>query len=173
MANTAVLIRQRIQDSARRANYTLYGDGTAQTFDLQHENVQSASAFVGIGSPPTAWSATGCTFNAGGFVDFSGVISAQTAFNVRYVYNVWSDDVIGEYITAGGSVLGAALLCAYDLLADNVRRSRWMAANGAQYDNIQAGQYVKDMISAFKEEMREDATQYGAMTSWAENQGSY
>lgn len=173
MANTALLVRQRIQDSAHRANYTLYGDGTAQTFDLQHENVQSASAFVGIGSPPTGWSATGCAFNAGGFVDFSGVISAQTAFNVRYVYNVWSDEVIGEYITAGGGVLGAALQCAYDLLYDNVKRNQWMAANGATFNNVQAGTYVKDIISALKEEMREDATQYGAMASWSETQSDY
>lgn len=173
MANTAQLVRQRIQDSARRADYTLYGDGTANSYGLQHENIQSATAFVGIGNPPTAWSATGCTFNAGGFVDFSATISAQTAFNVRYVYNVWSDDTIGEYITAGGGVIGAALQCAYDLLFDNVKRSRWMAANGAQYDNMQAGAYVKDIISALRHEMEEEATQYGAMTSWAENQGDY
>ena len=170
---SADYVRQRVQDSARRANYTLYGDGTAQTFDLQHENIQSATAFVGIGSPPTAWSATGGAFNAGGFVDFSGVVSANSAFNVRYVFNVWSDEVISAYIANNGGVLGASLQCAYDLLYDNVKRSRWMAANGSQFDNLQAGNYVKDIISAIKEEMQEESVFGGSMASWAETQGDY
>lgn len=170
---SADLVRQRVQDITQRADYTLYGDGTANSYGLQHTNIQSASAFVGIGSPPTAWSATGCTFDATGFVQFSATISANTAFNVRYVYNVWSDDVIGQYITAGGDVIGAALLCAYDLLFDNAKRSRWMGAQGAQYDNMQAGNFVKDMISALKEEQFEAASQGGQFNSWAETQQDY
>lgn len=169
---SAQLVRQRVQDYPQFANTTYYGDGTATRHMLPHTNLTSASAFVAPGG--TAWSATaGATFNLTGYVDFSSVIPTQTAFRVEYVYTVWGDDVIDEYISAAGSVLGAALKCAYDLQFDNVKRSRWMAANGASYDNIQAGAYVKDIIAGIKEEMMVDNAQYGAMTSWAENQGDW
>lgn len=171
MANTAQLVRQRIQDFLQYEDTTYYGDGTATRHKLPHVNLQSGSAWVAPAG--NAWVATGATFNVTGYMDFANVVSAQTAFRVAYVHSVWSDDVIGEYVTAGGGINGATLQCAYDLLFDNVKRSRWMAANGAQYDNIQAGQFAKDIISAIKAEMFEEATQYGAMTSWAENQGDY
>jgi hypothetical protein len=171
MANTAQLVRQRVQDFPQPIDDTYYGDGTANRYKFAYTNFVSASAFVAPGA--TAWSATGATFNVSGYVDFANAISANTAFRIVGVQSVWSDEMIGEYITAGGGVLGAALQCAYDLLYDNVKRSRWMAANGAQYDNMQAGAYVKDIISAIKAEMFEEATQYGAMTSWAENQGEW
>lgn len=171
MANTAQLVRQRIQDFPQPIDDTYYGDGTANRYKFGYTNLVSASAFVAPAG--NAWVATGATFNVSGYVDFANAISAQTAFRVVGVQSVWSDEVIGEYITAGGGVLGAALQCAYDLLFDNVKRSRWMAANGAQYDNMQAGAYVKDIISAIKEEMTEEAVQYGAFNSWSETQQDY
>lgn len=163
------MVRQRVNDMPQPASDTYYGDGTASRFRLPHANLTTATASVAPGG--TAWSATGATFNVSGRVDFSGVISANSAFLVEYVWSIWSDSVIDEYISANGSVLGAALQCAYDLQFDNVKRSRWMAANGAQYDNIQAGAYVKDIISGIKAEMMEDAVNYGALASWAETQG--
>ena len=169
--SSASLVRQRIQDFPQPIDDTYYGDGTATRHRLPHVNLQSGSAWV---SPAgNAWVATGGTFNVTGYVDFANVVSAQSAFRVAYVHSVWSDDTIGEYITAGGGVLGASLQCAYDLLYDNVKRSRWMAANGSQYDNMQAGQFVKDIISAIKEEMQEESVFGGSMASWAETQGDY
>lgn len=166
---SADYVRQRIQDPLVYEDATYYGDGTANRYKLPHVNLQSGSAWVAPGA--TAWSATGATFNVTGYVDFANAISAQTAFRVAYVHSVWSDETISGYLSAG--ISGAMLQCAYDLLYDNMKRSRWMAANGAQYDNMQAGQFAKDIISAIKDEMREEATQYGSMASWAETQGEY
>lgn len=170
--SSASLVRQRIQDFPQPIDDTYYGDGTATRYKFAYTNLVSATAYVAPGG--TAWSATaGATFNVSGYLDFTDRVSANSAFRVVGVQSVWSDEAIGDYLTAEGSVLGAALQCAYDLQFDNVKRSRWMAANGAQYDNMQAGAYVKDIISAIKEEMREDAVSDGAMTSWAETNGDY
>lgn len=168
---SADLVRQRIQDPLVYEDATYYGDGTATRFKLPHVNLQSGSAWVAPGG--NAWVSTGATFNVTGYVDFAQVVSAQSAFRVAYVHSVWSDDTIGEYITAGGGILGAALQCAYDLQFDNGKRSQWMAANGATYNNVQAGHFIKDIISAIKEEMHEEAVGGGSMWSWSETQGEY
>ncbi len=166
---TAQLVRQRIQDPLRREDATYYGDGTANVYGLPHVNLQSGSAWIAPAG--NAWVTTGATFDPTGFVTFANSVSANSAFRVVYVHSIFGDDVIAEYISANGSVLGAALQCAYDLQFDNVKRSRWMAANGAQFDNMQAGAYVDKIIAAIKEEMMEEAINYGQVNSWSETQG--
>lgn len=167
---SAQLVRQRIQDIPRYyENATLLGDGTARRFTLPHTNLTTASAYVVANG---AWSATGATFNVTGYVDFSGVISANTAFRVTYVHTVFADAVIDEYVSAHG-VVGAALQCAYDLQFDGLKRSRWQSPDGASYDDTMARSQLNDIISALKEEQADEATQGGMMWSWSMNQQDY
>jgi len=103
------------------ADATYNGDGTATTFAMPQRNLTSASAFIAVGN--TAWSATGATFNTSGQVAFSGVISANSAFRVTYVYSTFNDDEVDHMLSAGGSVMGGAIEACHALMFDSLRRS--------------------------------------------------
>jgi hypothetical protein len=166
---SAHLVRQRIQDEPQYANATYRGDGTANEFALPHRNLSSGSAFVPLGG--TAWSATAATFNPSGTVTFSNVISANSAFNVRYVHSVFSDAVIDSYLSAQGSIDGAALQCAYDLQFDAIKRAKWASPDGSQYDDTQARETIREIIATLQEKARQEAIGGGQIQSWAETQG--
>lgn len=168
-------VRQRIQDEpGYEAGRIMQGDGVSTVFSLPVRNLTTASAFVGIGTPtPTAWSATGATFNPTGYVTFANPISANSAFMCQYAYSVFSDDVISAYLVTGGGVNGAALQCAYDLLFDALKRASWRGADGSTYDDRLLRDELRGIISALKHEEEEQAIFGGAMASWAENQGLY
>lgn len=168
---SANAVRQRIQDPPKYYdNANMLGDGTANRFMLPHVNIMSASAFVPLNA--TSWTATGATFNPSGYVDFSGVISALSAFRVSYVYTIFSDEAIGEYISASG-INGAILQCAYDLYFDGFKRAKWRSPDGSEYDDTAALQALDKLIDKLKEEQFEDATQYGGFQSWSLTQGDY
>lgn len=170
---SAQAIRELITDTPRYHDATYFGDGTAQRFTLPHKNLTTASAYVPIGAGGTAWSATGCTFSNSGWVDFSGVISAQSAWRANFVYTVFSDDVVDEYLSAEGSINGAALRFARTLLFDASKRAYWMSPDGASFDDTRSIGALKDLISALKHEEEEEAIQGGGFNSWAETQGDY
>jgi len=161
---SAAYVRQRIQDEPLYANTTYHGDGTANEFTLPHRNLTSGSAFVPLGG--TAWTATAATFNPSGCVTFSNVISG--AFNVRYVHSVFSDDVIENYLSAQSSIDGAALQCAYDLQFDAIKRAKWAAPDGSNFDDTQARETIREIIAAIQAKMREESIYDGAIQSWAE-----
>lgn len=157
---SAQRVRQRIQDEPRRADAVYRGDGTATQFSLPHNNITSGSAFV----PAAAgWSATGAAFDTSGFVTFSNVVSANSAFRLVYVHSVFSDAVIDEYVSAYGQA--AALQCAYDLLFDATKRARW-AAGETSYDDTEARHVLRDIISALKAELQEGALGVGEVMGW-------
>lgn len=167
-------VRQRIQDIPTYETPTLYGDGASTVFKFPGMNITSASAYVGLGTPsPTAWSATGASINVSGYVEFSSIISANSAFQMRYVQSVFSDEIIGEYVTAEGGLNGAALRCAYDLQFDALKRASWRGSDGATFDDTEARHTIKDIIDALRHEIEEDAMYGGSMASWAETQGDY
>lgn len=169
--DTARQVRLRIQDIPQPADRVLYGDGTAVRFPLEHRNLTSGTAYVGIGSPPTAWSATGgVTFNVSGFVQFTNIISANTAFRVEYVHSVFSDEEIGHFTAVGGSVAGAALEACRALMFDGLKRARWMSPDGTQYDDTQANQALRNLESALKYEVEQEVFGYGAVHSWTVEQ---
>lgn len=168
---TAQQTRIRISDPPTLEDKTYYGDGIAATFLLPHKNLVSASAFIPVGG--TAWSATGATFNPTGSVAFSGVVSANSAFRVTYQYSVFSDDEIDYFVSAGGSVAGAALEAVHSLMFDGLRRAYWAAPDGSTLDDRGAQTHLRDMERQLVEELQRDATVNGAMPSWSLNQGDW
>lgn len=165
---TAQHVRLRITDAPAWFDDTRYGDGTATLFTLPYVNITTASAYVPLGG--TAWSATGCTVNASGFVEFSGVISANSAFRVRGVRSTFSDDEIGQFTAVGGSVAGAALEAARTLAFDSLKRASWAAPDGTTYDDTKAMDAIYKLIDELKGEIADAEVSSGAFGSWALNQ---
>lgn len=164
-------VRVKIQDPPIIEDLTRYGDGTAQYFVLPHNNITTASAYVPIGG--TAWSATGCTFDASGVLTFSGVISANSAYKVRYVHTTFSEDEVSGFLVDGGSINGAAKEAVTTLMFDSLKRARWMASDGTSYDDTSAQAMLKTMYDTFVAEMTEESISSGGFGSWAINQGDW
>lgn len=173
--STAQYVRLRIQDVPAIWDQTLYGDGTADTFVLNQRNQTSATAFVPIGAGGgTAWSATGASFDSAlGSVAFSGVISANSAVRVRYVYSVFSDDEINTFITAGGGMNGAALEAVQVLLFDAPKRAVWKAPDGSMYDDTAAQQALRALYDVAVDRQAQEAVGQGGISEWGANQQYY
>jgi len=162
-------IRTKIQDVPIAVNATLYGDGTANTFLLQHQNVFNAGAYV-PGAGATSWSATGAAFDPSGVVIFAGVISANSAFNVRYQHTTYSDDEIQNFLDAGGTILGASLEAIESLMFDAIKRARWMASDGTQYDDTSAQSHLAKMHEILSAQVEAESATAGGFGSWSLNQ---
>ena len=168
---TAQQVRLKIQDPPTLADNTYYGDGQSLSFTLPHRNIVSGSAYVFNASGQ--WSATGATFNTSGSVSFSDIMSAGSGFRTTYVFSNFSDAEVEHFITAGGNVNGAAVQAIEALMFDSLRRARWMAPDGAQYDDTQAQAMLSRMYTQFKEEGAEEAIYGGGFQSWSLNQQDY
>lgn len=168
MLTSSQKTRLKIADAPRIADLTRYGDGTATVFQTEHVNLISGSAFVPLGG--TAWSATGVTFNASGFYSFSNVISALSAYRVTYVHSIFSDAEIDEFISAGGTVIGAAIEAVGSLMFDSLRCARWMASDGSSYDNTSSQAHARSLYDKLLEELEREAVTAGGFQSWALNQ---
>lgn len=161
---TGQWVRLRIQDQPRIADDTYYGDGYADTFQLPHVNLVSGSAFV---QAAAAWTSTGATFNASGYVAFAHVISANSAFRTRYVYSVFSDEEIGHFTAVGGNIVGASLEAVQTLMFDGLKRSKWVAPDSSEYDDTAAMKLLKDLYETLKEEQDNEAVAFGGFGEWA------
>lgn len=171
---TAQQVRLRIADPWRYAQEVRAGDGTASAFKLAqgapHSNISAASAHI---ATTAGWSATGASFNTGqGLIVFSGVVSANSAWMAEYQWAVYSDEEVGNFLTASDStVLGASLEAVRSLMFDGLKRARWMAPDGTQYDDTAALKHLNDLYDRLKEE--QDVDTYGAaggIESWGEQQ---
>lgn len=172
LTTTAQQVRIYIRDIPRFADVTRYGDGTATVFNLAPDtNLSSGSAFVPLGG--AAWTATGATFDASGIVAFSGVISANSAFRLTYVNSVFSEDEIGLFITAGGTIKGAALEALGSLMFDAARCARWGSVDGSYYDDTSTQSHLRQLYDKLKDEIEREATTAGGMNSWSLAQGDY
>jgi hypothetical protein len=169
--STADQVRLKIQDAPLLSDRTFYGDGTAATFLLPHRNLQSATAYVPLGA--TAWTATGCTFDASGQVAFSGVISANSAFRLTYIYATFSDTEIGQFTAEGGTVIGASIIACESLMFDAAKRARWSSPDGTTYDDTQAMQHLREMYLLLQATQSQDAIDPGGHIGWGEGQGNW
>lgn len=167
-------VRLRIQDRARYASEEFLGDGYNATFKLTQGSpysvVVAPSAQIRLAS---AWSATGASFDTGiGLMSFSGTISANSACRAVYMWSVFSDDEVTNFIQAGGgSVAGAALEAVNALMFDGLRRARWSAPDGSSYDDTAAISLLKELEKRLWEEVRESPE--GGIASWSEQQQYY
>jgi len=162
--STAEQVRLRIQDKPTIFDLTMVGDGSATIFGLGHTNVVSATAFVPGGG---GWSATGATVDPTGFVQFSSIISEYMQFRVRGVHTVFSDDEIGHFTAVGGGVVGAALEAVGALMFDSLKRAKWAAPDGTQYDDTMAQQHLQSLHDQLVDEVKEGSVDAGSYASWA------
>lgn len=169
---TAQQVRLRIQDPYRLDEEVRYGDGTASGFRLRqgapHSTLISASAYL---ATTAGWSGTGSTFDLSlGQVKFSGVISALSAFRAEYQWSIFSDDEIAYFTAVGGSVAGAALEACRTLMFDALKRARWAAPDGTEYDDTKAQEMLVKMHGLLLEETTLAVGPQGGIESWSENQ---
>lgn len=159
-------VRLKIQDIPRVAMDTYAGDGTASAFTLPHVNITTGAAYV---TQAGAWSATGATFTSG-IVAFADPVPAASGFMVHYTHSVFSDDEIDHFMSAGGSVNGAAIEAVQALMFDGLKRQKWVAADGSEVDDTGALRMLTDLYKALKQEQQDNAIIGGGFNSWAENQ---
>jgi len=169
--STSQSVRLYIQDQPVIFDDTRDFDGSATIYALPYRNLTSGTAYVPAGG--TAWTATGATFNASGYVEFSAVGSANSAFRVRGVQSVFSDDEIGHFTAVGGSVVGAALEACQVLMFDSLKRARWAAPDGTQYDDTAAMKQLQDIYDKLKEQQAAAQATDGGFASWAQGQGDW
>lgn len=166
-------VRLKIADVPIAENLTLYGDGTATVFHMQHANLSNGAAYVPAAGA-SAWSATGCAIDVSGMFIFSNVISANSAFNVRYQHTNFSDDEIQQFVTeGGGSINGAALAALGALSFDAIKRARWMASDGSQYDDTSAQNHIRELMDKFEAEVAKESIEGGGFGSWSEGQAMW
>ena len=166
-------VRLRIQDRPRYGQEVQAGDGLSTLFKLAQGSPFSTLSAISAYVPAAAgWSATGATFDTSlGIATFSAAISAGSSVRVDYQWSVFSDDEIGQFTAAGGSVAGAALEAVKTLLFDSLKRARWGAPDGTNYDDTQAQAQLAKMYSALWYELRE--TPEGGIESWGQQQAYY
>ena len=169
---TAQQVRLRISDRWRWAEEYRGGDGTALKFKLGQgapfSNLSALSAFVPVAA---GWSATGGTFDTGlGLVEFSGLVSANSAWRAEYQWSVFSDEEIGQFTAAGATIAGAALEAVRTLMFDSLRRAKWAAPDGTEYDDTAAMAQLRAMHALLLDESTRDDGAQGGIESWAEQQ---
>lgn len=166
---SAQILRSRIQDVPRLEEKVILGNGTGAMFWLERENVTSGSAFV---STPQGWSATGATVNTSGYVTFSASISAASAVRFLYVYSIFSDDEVDHWLSLG-SIPAAAREAARTLMFDSLKRARWVASDGSEYDDSKALGLVRELVQSLDAETESLSLLEGGIVEWAMNQDSY
>lgn len=165
---TAQQVRLRIQDQPVIMDHVGTADGQAKEFALPMRAIQSATAYIHDSNQQ--WTATGATVDATGFVAFSAVITANSAWRVRGVASTFSDDEIGHFTAVGGSVPGAALEAVKVLMFDSLKRASWAAPDGTNYDDTKAMDQLNTLYEQLQAEVSEGAIQYGGFVSWAMGQ---
>ena len=167
---SAERVRLKIADPPTLGAGAGVGDGTAVTFALPHRNLTSATAYL---STTNGWSATGATFDPTGAVTFAARISANSAFRVTYVYSVFSDAEVDEFLTTGGSVIGAAVEACEALMFDGVKRASWSAPDGSSYNDTGAQAHLRELHAILTAQQGDEAIAGGSTASWSLDQGSY
>lgn len=169
---SAQQVRLKIADAPRFVDITRHGDGTAATYSLAHTNIAHGSAFL-ISAAGVGWSATGAAFNESGYVTFSAVISANSAFRLTYQHSTFSDEEIDQFLEDGVSIIGASIQALDALLFDATRAARWLAADGTSYDNTSTQNHLRQLRALLIEQSQLDAIPSGSTASWSEQQEFY
>lgn len=163
-------VRLLIQDQPLIAAYPIMGDGTASAVTLVHRNITTASAFVASNGGATAWVPTGATFNPSGMVSFDRALAYQSAYLLTYVHSTFADEEIDHFLLQGGGRDGAAREAVKVLMFDAVKRSRWMAPDGSQYDDTMAMGHLREMYKLFTDTLMQQAGTEGGVVAWSETQ---
>ena len=172
ITTTAQQVRSIVADVPKRHIHEWLGDGSGSSFIVPHENITSAVVEV-IGTNSQWSAAANAAIDISGYVTLSDVQSANSGIRGVYVWSVWSEDEIGYYITAGGTVLGAATNVLRSLMFDTAKRSRWASPDGTQYDDTQIIFAIERMYKALKDEHeQEDGVSGGGFNEWAIEQES-
>jgi hypothetical protein len=166
---TAQRLRLKIADNPRYVDETRYGDGTASSFVIPYLNLANPTAFI-PGAGASSWSATAATFNASGYVSFSGVISANSAFRYTLEASTFSDTEIQDFLDVGGTVIGAAVEAVGTLLFDATKAASWGAADGSTYSNTTTQQHLRELYKLLQQELEREAVFAGGFSSWSVNQ---
>lgn len=166
-------VRSRISDRVRYGEETHIADGLATTFKLGQgapfSTISAASAYV---TAAAGWSSTAATFNGDmGTVTLASALAPNVALYANYQWSVFSQDEIAQFLTDGGSVAGAALQAVKALMFDGLRRSRWMAPDGTQYDDTAAMALLQKLYDDLHAELRESPE--GGLQSWTQEQQNY
>jgi hypothetical protein len=166
-------VRSRISDRLRYGEESRGGDGLGSVFKLAQgapaSTLTAASAYVQVAA---GWSATGATFNTDiGTVTFQSAISANSAWRVDYQWSVFSQDEITNFLSVGGSVPAAALEAVRALMFDGLRRARWAAPDGSNYDDTAALAQLQKLYDQIWAELREGPA--GGFQSWTQEQKNY
>ena len=171
---TAQQVRLRIQDNWRYAQEPRFGDGSASAFRLSQGAPYSTISGVALLVSTTAgWTATGGGWNTGlGLVTFSGVISANSAWQAEYQWAVFSDDEVGYFTAVGGTINGAAREAVKTLMFDNARRARWSSPDGTSYDDTKSMSDLRAMYDLLVTD-DEETGPAGGIESWGEQQMNY
>ena len=175
--NTADTLRRRIADRPRLAVENYYGDGTAAQFSISGSPIVTGATSLG-GFRPSAlvpvgnsWSATGATFDYQlGTVSFSGVISGNSAFQVRYTYGTFSDQEIDQVTGLYGTFQDMQLDLINTLMADSYKRASWGSQGGGSYDDSQTMQNLMLMRSAIFASLTVEQGPIGSAISWGASQ---
>jgi hypothetical protein len=167
---SAERVRLKIQDPPMLGAGAGVGDGTAVTFALPNRNLTSGTAYL-----PAAggWSATGATFDPTGTVTFAARISANSAFRVTYVYSTFSDAEVDEFLTTGGSIIGAAIEACEALMFDGVKRASWSAPDGSSFNDTSAQAHLRELHGILLAQQSDEAVAAGQTASWSLDQGDY
>jgi hypothetical protein len=160
-------VRLRLTDPVRIEDRVYFGDGSASSFVLPHNNIVSGTGYVMAGG---GWSATGASFNPSGEVVFSGVPIDQQQWRVRYQWSVFSDEEIGYFTAEGGDAVGAAILGVQTLIVDASKRSQWMSPDGSQFSDIGSINALYAAYSALKDEQLNAGAATVSFQSWTINQ---
>lgn len=177
--DSAFQLRFRVNDKPRRTIQTLYGDGLSSAFELGAlpgglVSAQGAggqpTAFIQVGSPASAWSATGCAFTfSPALVTLSGVVSAGTAVMCVFNHAVFSEAEI-DYVTANfGDLNGMALEIINALMADYSKRVAW-AGGGVSYNESTTFRNLKDWRDSIYDNSTVETGPQGGFESWADEQ---
>lgn len=167
---TAQQVRLKIADTPKRVIEVRYGDGMETTFVMRDKNLVTASAYV---SASIGWSATAATLNPTGAFTFAAPISANTGIKFDYFCTVFSDDEVDNFITVGGTVIGAAIEALGTLMFDAMRCSRWFASDGSSNDNTSSQSHARQMYDLLIQEQANEGTTAGGYGSWALNQDGW
>jgi hypothetical protein len=174
---TAELLRRHIADRPRLAVELYYGDGTASSFGISGSPIVTGCTALGAFQPSAmvpvgnSWSATGATFDYNlGTVTFSGVISANSAFQVVYTYGTFSDQEIDQ-VTATYGILQEMQLDLIDtLMADSYKRARWASQRGAYFDDSLTMNNLMLMRSAVFASKTTEQGPLGGIVGWSNTQ---
>ena len=169
-------VRLRISDRWRFGEEVRYGDGLASQFKLaQGAPFSNVSALSAYHTAAGGWSGvTASAQDTGlGTITLTGLLQANSAVRFAYQWAVFSDAEIGEFTAMGGNVAGAALYAVRTLMFDSLRRAKWKAPDGTEYDDTAAQKQLLEMEKRLVEEIEKSDGPAGGIESWGEQQQNY